>query len=343
MRGDSGMGIENRRLGRNGLEVPELCLGTMTFGYQVDEVDSFAILDRAVALGLMFLDTADAYPLGAGLDHVGETEAILGRWIGERQNRHELILATKCWAPTRRGPNSFGLSRQHIVESVEASLIRLNTDYLDLYQSHAFDPRVPIDETLRAFDDLVRSGKVRYIGCSNYPAWRLSQALAAADGAHLTRYASVQPRYNMLYRDIETELLPLVRDEGLGVLVYNPLAGGLLSGKYRCGEAPQDNTRFTLGNAADRYQQRYWDDVQLTAVEQLKPLAAERNLELVSIAVAWVLRQAGITSAILGASRPEQLDANVAACEVTFDEELRDACDALWWQLPRRPVIEGYR
>ena len=335
--------MELRRLGRSGLQVPSLCLGTMTFGLQVDEAGSEKILDAAFERRLIFLDTADAYPLGGSLDTTGETEAIIGRWLHSRGNRDKLILATKCWAPTRRGPNSFGLSRQHIVESVEASLRRLQTDYIDLYQAHAFDPAVPIEETLRAFDDLVRSGKVRYIGCSNYPAWRLGQALAAADRLNLTRYASVQPRYNLLYRDIETELLPLCRDEGLGVLVYNPIAGGLLSGKYQAGQTPQENTRFTLGTAAARYQERYWDDIQLQATSQLDQLARDRGLNLVSVAVAWVLQQEGITSAIIGASRPEQLDANVAALEVTLDEELRDACDAAWWQLPKRPILEGYR
>jgi aryl-alcohol dehydrogenase-like predicted oxidoreductase len=335
--------VETRRLGRTGLEVPALCLGTMTFGLQVDEADSRKILDYAFERDLRFLDTADAYPLGGTLETIGDTEAIIGRWIQERGNRDDLIIATKCWAPTGRGPNSFGLSRQHIVESVEASLRRLQTDYIDLYQSHAFDPSVPIEETLRAFDDLLRSGKVRYVGCSNYPAWRLGEALGAADRLGISRYASVQPRYNILYRDIETDLLPLCRDQGLGVLVYNPLAGGMLSGKYRIGESPRDNTRFTLGNAAGRYQQRYWDDVQLALVQTLQELADARSLSLVSVAVAWVLGRPGISSAIIGASRAEQLDASVGALDVEFDDELRSACDAIWWQVPRRPTVEGYR
>ena len=238
--------MEMRRLGRNGLEVPALCLGTMTFGFQVDEPRSAEILDAAFERGLTFLDTADAYPLGGSLDTVGATEAIIGRWMKARGNRDRIILATKCFAPMRHGPNASGLSRQHIIESIDASLRRLQTDHVDLYQAHAFDPRVPIEESLRAFDDLVRAGKVRYVGCSNYPAWRLGQALAAADRLGLTRYASLQPRYNLLYREIETEVLPLVRAEGLGVLTYNPLAGGLLTGKYRRDAGLQHDTRFTL-------------------------------------------------------------------------------------------------
>jgi aryl-alcohol dehydrogenase-like predicted oxidoreductase len=335
--------MQTRRLGRNGLEVPALCLGTMTFGLQVDEATSFDILDTAFERELRFLDTADAYPLGGTLETIGDTEEIIGRWMAARGNRDAVILATKCWAPTHRGPNAFGLSRQHIVDAIDASLTRLQTDYVDLYQSHAFDPRVPIEESLRAFEDLLRDGKVRYVGCSNYPAWRLGQALSAADRLGIARYASVQPRYNLLYREIETELLPLCRSEGLGVLVYNPLAGGFLSGKYTKGSSPEDNTRFTLGTAAQRYQDRYWQEAQFDAVESLKAVAQDRDVNLVSLAVSWVLEQPGITSAIIGASRAQQLEANLAAFDLTWDDELRAACDAAWWQLPRRPVIEGYR
>lgn len=335
--------MEYRKLGRHGIEVPALCLGTMTFGLQVAEKDSFAILDKAYESGLTFLDTADAYPLGGNRDTIGETEAIIGRWMKAHGNRDRLIIATKCFAPTRGGPNNMGLSRQHIVESIDKSLERLQTDYVDIYQSHGFDPRTPIEESLRAFDDLVKAGKVRYVGCSNYPAWRLGEARSAADRLGVEGYVSVQPRYNILYREIETELLPLVNAAGLGVLVYNPLAGGFLSGKYRKGQAPQEGTRFTLGSAAGRYQERYWQESQFEAVETLKSVVERKGLHMVSVAVAWVLAQRGITSAIIGASRPEQLDANLEALNVEFDDELTAACDAAWWSLPRRPVIEGYR
>ncbi len=335
--------MELRRLGRNGLEVPALCLGTMTFGYQVDEARSVAILDAAFERGLTFLDTADAYPLGGSLDTVGATESIIGRWMKARGNRDRIILATKCFAPMRRGPNASGLSRSHILDAIDASLRRLQTDYVDLYQAHGFDPRVPIEESLRAFDDLVRAGKVRYVGCSNYPAWRLGQALAAAERTGVARYASLQPRYNVLYREIETELLPLARAEGLGVLTYNPLAGGLLSGKYRRDAGPQPDTRFTLGTAAGIYQNRYWHDAHFDAVDAFAALLKERDTSMVAAAVGWVLRQPGVTSAIIGVSRPDQLDANVAALEVAWDDDLTKGCDALWWRLPRRPVAEGYR
>jgi len=335
--------MENRRLGKYGLEVPALCLGTMTFGLQVDEKNSVQILDRAIDLGLNFLDSADAYPLGGNRDTLGSTEEILGRWMKERGNRQRLLIATKCFAPTRGGPNGWGLSRQHIMESIEASLRRLGTDHIDIYQSHGFDQFTPIEETLRAFEDLVTEGKVRYVGCSNYPAWRLGQALAAADRLGVSGYVSVQPRYNILYREIETELLPLCRSEGLGVLVYNPLAGGFLSGKYRTGEQPREGTRFTLGSAAGRYQERYWHESQFKAVEVLNEMVEGRGLNMVSVAIAWVLAQEGISSAIIGASKPEQLDANLAALEIEMDEELSAACEQAWWSLPRRPVQEGYR
>lgn len=335
--------MEYRRLGNQGLEVQALCLGTMTFGLQVDEAISQTILDKAFEHRLGFLDTADVYPLGGTPDTMGETEAIIGRWMKQRGNRDQIVLATKCFAPTGRRPNNRGLSRHHIVKAIEDSLQRLQTDYVDLYQSHGFDPDTPIEESLRAFEDLIGSGKVRYVGCSNYPAWRLSDAIAKARDLNVAGYASVQPRYNLLYREIESELLPLVRHYGLGVLVYNPLAGGFLSGKYKPGQTPESGTRFTLGTAADRYQARYWHDAQFEVVETLKQVVQDKGLNLVSVAVAWVLRQPGITSAIIGASRPEQLDANLDALEVEFDDELLEACEAVWWQLPRKPIADGYR
>lgn len=335
--------MEARHLGRTGLRVPPLCLGTMTFGLQCDEATSFAILDRALEGGIDFIDTADVYPLGGGLDTAGRTEEILGRWMRERGVRDRIVLATKCAGQMGPGANDIGLSRYHIHRAVDASLRRLQTDVIDLYQVHAFDPRTPVEETLRALDDLVRWGKVRYVGCSNYSTWRLAEALAASERHGIARYDCLQPRYNLLFREIETELLPLCRAQGLGVIVYNPLAGGFLSGKYRKGEEPLEGTRFTLGTAAQRYQQRYWQDAMFDAVDALRPVAEARGVTLASVAVAWTIAQPGVTSAIVGASRPEQLDAAVAAPAVDLDEGLRAAIDAAWWSLPRRPVIEGYR
>ncbi len=330
-------------MGRHGLEVPALCLGTMTFGLQVDDTGSREILDKAFDHGLTFLDTADAYPVGGTLETIGTTEQILGRWMRDKGNRDQLRIATKCFAPTRRGPNGWGLSRHHIMESIDASLTRLGTDHVDLYLAHGFDPVTPVEESLRAFEDLVTAGKVRYVGCSNYPAWRLGEARRAADKIGVGGYMTVQPRYNLLYRDIEVDLLPLCVDQGIGVMVYNPLAGGFLSGRYRAGQAPEEGTRFTLGTAADMYQKRYWQDAQFEAVEKLKAVVGAQGLDLVSVAVAWVLAQPGISSVIIGASKPAQLDANLAALDLAFDEELTAACEAAWWSLPRRPVVDGYR
>jgi aryl-alcohol dehydrogenase-like predicted oxidoreductase len=315
----------------------------MTFGLQCDEASSFAILDRAIEAGVDFLDTADVYPLAGGLEKVGVTEEIVGRWMASRGVREGILLATKCRAPVAAKPNSGGLSRYHIHRAVEASLRRLGTDVIDLYQTHFYDLHTPIDETLRALDDLVHQGKVRYLGCSNYPAWRLAEALGVSERLELARYETVQPRYNLLYREIETELLPLARSAKLGVLVYNPIAGGMLSGKYRYGQSPQEGTRFTLEGAGAVYQHRYWDQVQLEAVAALAERAGEHGLSLASVAVAWVLSQPGITSAVVGASRPEQLEATLAGAELELDEDLKRACDQVWWQLPRRPVADGYR
>ncbi len=335
--------MQRRQLGRTGIRVPPLCLGTMTFGLQCDEATSFAILDRAFEGGIDFIDTADVYPLGGDHTTAGRTEEIIGRWMKARGNRDRIVLATKCAGAMGPGPNDAGLSRYHIQHAVEASLRRLQTDVIDLYQVHAFNPTTPVDETLRALDDLVRSGKVRYVGCSNYPAWRLGEALATSERLGIARYETLQPRYNLLYREIETELLPMTRAHGMGVIVYNPLAGGFLSGKYRKGDEPREGTRFTLGTAGRRYQHRYWDEAQLDAVTTLADAVQNREQNMAAVAVAWVLAQPGITSAIIGASKPEQLADTVPAADLQLDDETRAACDAAWWSLPRRQVLEGYR
>ena len=335
--------MDRRPLGRTGIRVPSICLGTMTFGVQADEPTSFAILDRAFEAGVDFLDTADVYPLGGGVPTAGRTEEIIGNWLVARGLRSRVFLATKCRGKMGDGTNDVGLSRFHIQRAVEASLRRLRTDVIDLYQTHFFDPFTPIDETLRALDDLVRRGLVRYVGCSNYPLYRLAEADRVARELGVTRYETLQPRYNLLYREIETELLPYARQEKLGVIVYNPIAGGLLSGKYRAGEAPRAGTRFTIRGAGEMYQQRYWDQTQLAAVEELAKETEARGLSLASVATAWVLAQDGITSAIIGASRPDQLDATLAGAELQLDPEIRKLCESVWWRLPRRPVLEGYR
>ncbi|MCS6850182.1 MAG: aldo/keto reductase [Gemmataceae bacterium] len=322
-----------RRMGRTGLKVSEICLGTMTFGHQCDEATSFAILDKAVDHGVNFIDTADVYPVPPSPDTAGRTEEIVGAWLQGRRDR--FVLATKCRARVGHGPNDEGLSRRHILKAVEDSLRRLRTDYIDLYQCHSPDPETPLEETLRAFDDLVRQGKVRYVGCSNYPAWQVALALGICERHGWARWDCVQPRYNLLYREIESELLPLCRDQGLGVIAYNPLAGGFLTGKYQSLETPVPGTRFSLGKTGELYRDRYWHQAQLEAVQFLRRFLEPRGKSIVPVAVAWVLAQPGITSAIVGASRPEQLDESLKAVDMTLDAEECDACNQLWFSLPR--------
>jgi len=315
------------RLGRTGLPVSRLCLGTMTFGVQCDEPASRAVLDRAAEGGITFLDTADVYPLGGTPETVGRTEEILGRWL--RGRRHEFIVATKCSGATGSRSWDRGLSRKHVLDAIDASLRRLQTDYVDLYQAHHPDPETPIDETLRAFDDVVRAGKARYVGCSNYPAWQTARALGRSDVLGIARFDTVQPRYNLLFRQIERDLLPLCQMDGLAVIPYNPLAGGFLSGKHRREAGPTAGTRFTLGTAAKRYQERYWREREFETVDELRGLAAEAGMSIVQLALAWVLAHPAVTSPIVGASRPGQLDDPIAAVGKTLDPGLKARLDAL--------------
>jgi len=319
--------MEHARLGRTGLQVSRLCLGTMTFGLQSDESTAFAILDRAAEGGIDFLDTSDAYPLGGDLSTRGITEEILGRWLAGKRDR--FIVATKCFAPTGPAPFDGGNSRKHIMSAVEASLRRLRTDYIDLYQLHGYDRATPIDENLGALDDLVHQGKVRYTGCSNFLTYQLVRAVGRSETLGLARFDSVQPRYNLLFRQIEREMLPFCREEGVGVIPYNPIAGGLLSGKHERAAPPPEGTRFTLGTAARNYQDRYWHDREFDTVEALAPLAEAAGLSLVTMSVAWVLAHPAITAPIIGASRPEQLDGSLAAAEVRLDPDLKRKLDEI--------------
>jgi len=312
--------MEHARLGRTGLKVSRLCLGTMTFGLQSDESTAFAILDRAAEGGIDFLDTSDAYPLGGELSTRGITEEILGRWL--RGKRDQFIVATKCFVPTGPAPFDGGNSRKHIMAAVDASLRRLQTDYIDLYQLHGYDRETPIDETLGALDDLVHSGKVRYTGCSNFLTYQLVRAIGRSETLGLARFDSVQPRYNLLFRQIEREMLPFCLEEGVGVIPYNPIAGGLLSGKHSRSAPPGEGTRFTLGTAGGMYQNRYWHDPEFDTVDELRKLADEAGVNLVTLSVAWVMANRAVTAPIIGASRPEQLTASLAAAELVLDDDL---------------------
>jgi|SRR5579875_344538 len=318
--------MEHVRLGSTGLPVSRLCLGTMTFGVQCDERTSFAILDRAAEGGITFLDTADVYPIGGDLSTVGRTEQIVGKWLSGR--RDDVVLATKCFMPMGPRPFQAGMSRKHILDAIDASLRRLGTDVVDLYQLHADDRTVPLDETLRALDDVVRAGKARYVGVSNWAAWRVARALGRAEALGVARVVSVQPRYNLVFRAFERDLLPMCQAEGLGVIPYNPLAGGLLTGKHRAGSAPGDG-RFTLGTIGAAYRDRYWHDEEFATVESLRAVAADAGITMAHLAIGWVLAQPAVTAPIVGASRPEQLDDALAAVAHPLDAEVVARLDTL--------------
>ncbi len=317
--------MDHTRLGRTGLQVSRLCLGTMTFGLQCDEPDSVAILDRASEGGIDFIDTSDVYPLGGDLTTQGRTEEILGRWLVGKRDR--FVVATKCFGRTGPAPFDGGNSRKHILAAVDASLRRLQTDYIDLYQLHGYDTATPIDETLGALDDLVRLGKVRYVGCSNFLTYQLVRAIGRSETLQVARFDSVQPRYNLLFRQVEREMLPFCGEEGVGVIPYNPIAGGLLTGKHARGAPPAEGGRFTLGAAGPLYQERYWHDREFDTVEHLASIAQDAGVSLVTLAVAWVMANPAVTAPIIGASKAPQLDDSLAAAEYQLEEDLKRRLD----------------
>lgn len=318
--------MQHVRFGPSGLHVSRLCLGTMTFGLQCDEKTSFAILDAAAGHGITFLDTANAYPLGGKLEDMGRTEAILGKWL--KGKREQFVIATKCSGKMGDAPWQQGTSKKHVMRAIDDSLKRLGTDYVDLYQVHHFDAVTPVDETVEAFDAVVKAGKARYVGVSNYHAYRVARALGRAEALKLAKLVSVQPRYNLLFRQIERELLPLCQEENLAVIPYNPLAGGLLTGKHKRGTPPA-GTRFTLGAAAKTYTERYWREREFDTVDAFVRLAKEAGHEPATLAVAWVLAHPAVTSPLIGASKPEQLKASVAAATLKLDPALKAKLDEL--------------
>jgi len=316
-----------RKLGRTGVKVSAMCLGTMNYGNQVGETEAINIIEGALNAGVNFLDTADAYA-------EGRSEEIIGKAL--KGKRHSVVLATKVASKTGPGVNDIGLSRKHIMKGIEDSLRRLETDYIDLYYIHTPDYTTPTEETLRTLDDLVHQGKVRYIACSNFRAWQLCKALWVSDLHNLARFDCIQPPYNLLTRDIEYELLPLCASEGVGVCVYNPLAGGLLTGKYDPNKPPAEGTRFALERMGPMYHERYWSTPNFEAVAHLKQIAREYDRSLPQFALAWILSNETITSAICGATSLKQLEENLGATEVKLSEEELAACDGVWQQL--RPL-----
>lgn len=302
------MTINHRFLGNTGLRVSELCLGAMTFGRELDESASHALLDHFVEAGGNFIDTANVYTRGA-------SEEILGSWL-ERQDRDSLVIATKVRFPMGDGPNDLGLSRKHILSSVEASLKRLRTDYIDLYQVHAWDDRTPLEETLSTLNELVRAGTVRYLGASNFSGWQLQKAIDLSRARGWVPFVSLQPQYNLLCRSTEWELIPLAQTEGLGVIPWSPLRGGWLSGKFKRGmQAPPEDSRIAKaeGQGWSETWNRYNNEHTWTILDALFKVAEETNRHPAQVALRWVLERTGITAPIIGARTLEQLETNLGA------------------------------
>jgi aryl-alcohol dehydrogenase-like predicted oxidoreductase len=311
--------VEIVPLGTSGLKVSRVCLGTMTFGREADEAASFAIMDYFAEHGGTFLDTANAYSAGA-------TESVVGRWLTARKNRDSLVIATKVFGQMGTGPNEGGLSRIHIQRAVEASLLRLQTDVIDLYQVHRWDPTVPIEETIDVLDDLVRQGKVRYVGCSNVRAYQLQYCLDYARGHSRSPFISLQPAYNALNRAVEAELLPLCAERGIGVMSYNPLAGGMLTGKYRRNAPLPKGARL---EAFQFYHDRYYTEQAFDIVERFQQEAAARGVTPAQLALAWVLAEPRVSAPILVARSLDQISDSLKGAEIHLSSEERAAIPAV--------------
>ncbi len=303
--------MEYRTLGRTGLKVSPLCLGAMMFGGRTEFEDGVAIIDRAISEGINFIDTANVYNRGV-------SEEVVGEAVKRRGNRDALVIATKVhgvMAPD--DPNGQGNSRRHIIQQCEASLRRLQTDWIDLYQIHRPQSDIPIDETLRALDDLVRDGKVRYVGTSTYAAWQLMESLGVSERLHLNRFVCEQPPYNLLDRRIERELLPFAQTYGFGIIPWSPLAGGLLTGKYRRGEPLPEDARYASAAPAQR---RRLTERTYDVIEDLEPIAEGKETSLSRLALAWAVQQPGVTSPIIGPRTMEQFEDNLAALDIRLSE-----------------------
>ena len=315
--------MEYVRLGATGLKVSRICLGVMTYGskrwreWVLEEPESRPFLQRALELGINFFDTADVYSEGV-------SEEILGRALKDfGPERDQLVIATKVFYPMGKAPNQRGLSRKHIMHAIDASLRRLGVDHVDLYQIHRFDPETPIEETLRALDDVVRAGKALYIGASSMYAWQFAKMLATADAMGLTRFVSMQNHYNLIYREEEREMIPLCREEGVGLIPWSPLARGFLAGNRR-----KQDFGETLRARTDEYAQRmYYDDSDFVVVDRLSEIARKRGVSNAQIALAWLLAQPGVTSPIIGASRMPHLEEAVAAIDIKLEDAEKKALE----------------
>lgn len=320
--------VEFRQLGRSGARVSNLCLGAMNFGWRTEEKESVEIIHSYLDAGLNFIDTANVYSKGVSETHVGKA-------IKDR--RDQVFLATKVHGRMGDGPNEQGNSRVHIMKQVDDSLHRLQTDYIDLYWIHRPDENTPIDETLRALDDLVRQGKVRYIGLSTFPAWQTMEAIMISEKMNLERFVAEQPPYNLLDRSLEEEVVPLCQKYGIGIMPWGPLAEGWLAGKYRKGQALPQGTRIE-GKKLDM-EARYIQD-RLDIIEALIPIAEEKNVSLSQLALAWLIRQPGVTSPIIGPRTMEQLQDNLGALNVELSSEDLTRIDAI---VPPKTRVGGKR
>jgi aryl-alcohol dehydrogenase-like predicted oxidoreductase len=326
--------MEYRVLGNSGLMVSELCLGTMTFGNESDEKASHGLLDRYVEAGGNFVDTADVYAEGV-------SEEIIGRWLAKR-SRDDLVIATKLFWPTGSGPNDHGAGRKHIINAVTASLRRLDTDYIDLYQLHAFDETTPLEETLSTLDGLVRAGKVRHLGASNYVSWQLQKSVDFARQYGWEPFVALQPLYNLVDRDIELELVPVCRNEGVGLVPWSPLRGGWFTGKYRRGmSAAPPGTRWEgdkqpwLGSWATKVDERTW-----SVTDAVLAVADEVGRSPAQVALRWLLQRPAVTAPIIGARTEQQLDDNLGAAGWSLDGKQMERL-TLAGELPL-PYPHGY-
>jgi aryl-alcohol dehydrogenase-like predicted oxidoreductase len=300
--------MQYRFLGRTGLKVSEICLGTQTFGWGADQATAHALADRFVEAGGNFFDTSNIY-------NQGQSETMLGHWLKNRGNRSRLVVATKVFFPTGDGPNDTGLSRKHIFDQIDASLRRLQTDYVDLYQTHCWDASTPLDETLRTFDDLVRAGKVRYIGASNFSPSQLTRAVMLSQAHGWARFDCLQPEYSLLVRSTEWELLPLCRAEGIGVICWSPLAGGWLTGKYRRDQPPPPDSRVGRADRWDDQPEQRESERTWRIIDSLLDIGRARGKSPSQVALNWLLKQPGVTAPIIGARTLAQLEENLGSVD----------------------------